>query len=399
MTDPDQPRQQALKVAWISYFPVEWLPDLPAELQGLPKQHPATWQRVLWESFRHRDDLRLHIFSLRKEYPRTMSFDRDNTTFHCVKTVGGLRAPSLYWSDTILLRPRLARLAPDLVHAWGTEFGAASVAARLGHPALLTMQGILTWYGSVFPLSTHGRISRFLEDGALRRTRVATTESSFAMNYLGKRHPRLKLLQVEHAPNPSFRKISRQPATKPPRLLAVASFQFWKGADVILKALDGLTGELDFELIWVGAGDSALEKSLRRETSPELWRRVNLRRHLPADEVAAELGRATLFIHAARADNSPNSVKEAVVAGVPVVATRTGGIPDYVFPGRNGLMFGSGEVADCRAKIREALQHPLFATGQVDPGTLDQVRDYLSPETMARKFLGAYDVALRTARS
>lgn len=397
MTQPNSnsnQNPQLLKVAWFSYFPVEWLPDLPEELQHLSKQHPATWQRVLWEQFRHRPDLRLHIFSLRKEYPRSIRFNRDNTTFHCIKTTGGLRAPTLYWSDTQVLRKALREINPDIVHAWGTEFGAASVAARLNYPALVTMQGILTWYGSVFPLSTHLKISRFLEARVLRKTRIATTESSFAMKYLAQRYPRLKLLQVEHAPDPSFAQIQREARITPPRLLAVASFQFWKGADVLLKALDGLVSEIDFEFIWVGAGNPPLEQSLREQTSPALWSRFTFMHHLPAKEVARELGRAAIFLHAARADNSPNAVKEAVVAGVPVVATNTGGIPDYVFPGRNGFLFRSGDPQDCREQIRQALAHPLFSKGQVEPATLEQVREYLSPRLMAEKFHQAYQAAL-----
>ena len=39
--------ERPLKVAWISYFPIEWLPDLPEPLRGLPRMHPASWQRVL----------------------------------------------------------------------------------------------------------------------------------------------------------------------------------------------------------------------------------------------------------------------------------------------------------------------------------------------------------------
>ena len=50
-----------LKVAWYSYFPIEWLPNLPPELQGLQRQHPATWQRVLWDQFKTDFDKDTHI--------------------------------------------------------------------------------------------------------------------------------------------------------------------------------------------------------------------------------------------------------------------------------------------------------------------------------------------------
>jgi glycosyltransferase involved in cell wall biosynthesis len=383
-----------LKVAWFSHFPLEWLPDLPPELRGVPKMHPATWQRVLWEEFRALENLQLEIIVLRSQFHRSQIFERDGTRFHCVRTPRGLRASLFYWLDTWFVARKLREIRPDLVHAWGTEFGSAAIAGRLGYPALVTMQGILTWYGSVFPLNRHQKISRFLEPRSLQRAKVVTAESSFAMRYLAERHPHLKLLQVEHAPHPLFSTIVRAPQTTPARLLCVGSFLWWKGADLVLKALDALPASTKFELVWIGANSVELEQTLRGETSAELWSKITFKHNLPPTAIAEELAKATLFVHAARADNSPNSVKEAVVAGVPVVATEIGGIPDYVKSGKNGLLFRAGDLDDCREKVAEALRDSNFSRGVVDQQTLEQMRDYLSPKTMAAKFLAAYQTVL-----
>ena len=99
-----------------------------------------------------------------------------------------------------------------------------------------------------------------------------------------------------------------------------------------------------------------------------------------------------------RADTSPNAVKESVVAGVPVVAASVGGIPDYVVPQKNGLLFPAGDLEAFVVAIRTACAHPLFGRGQVDPTTLVTEREYLSPELMARKFLAAYESALAIGR-
>ena len=381
-------------MAWFTYFPIEWLPDLPPELQDLPRLHPATWQRVLLEKFAAWPNLDLHIIILRGQFKQSHTFTRGNTTFHCIRTPPGLRSASLYWLDTIVVARELKKIQPDLVHAWGTEFAGAAIAGRLNYPALVTMQGILTWYGSVFPLNRHMKLSRWLEPPSLRKARVVSCESSFGMKYLAEHYPHLKLLQIEHAPSPLFSTVQRVPQTAPFRILCVGSFLFWKGADVVLKALDSLR-DLNFELLWIGSRNPQLEQELRAATSAELWSRVQFKHDVPPAEIAAELSRATIFLHAARADNSPNSVKEAVVAAVPVVATRTGGIQDYVIPGENGFLFESGNASDCAAKIRQALTDPNFSRGLVQRETLERMRDYLSAETMARKFFDAYHVVLR----
>ena len=387
--------KSALKVAWITYFPIEWLPDLPPELQGLPRLHPATWQRVLWEEFRNDDSLDLHIVVLRKSFPKSMRFRCGNTTFHCVKTIPATRGPTLFWFDTLMVNRVLKEIQPDLVHAWGSEFGAAAIAGRLRYPALVTMQGILTWLGSVFPLNANLKLSRLVEPAGLRKAHVVTCESTFAMHYLKDRYPHLRLLQVEHAPNRIFSEVVRQPAIHPVKILCIGAFQIAKGAQVVIEALAGLVTNHDFELTWFGARNPELEQALRAKTGEPLWKRITFQQEASPAEIAQELSETTIFLHAALADNSPNVVKEAVVAGVPVVATRTGGIPDYVIPGMNGLLFESGNTDDCQLKLNEAIAHPLFSKGLVDAETLQKMRLYLSAQTMAQKFREAYDATLR----
>jgi glycosyltransferase involved in cell wall biosynthesis len=77
-----------------------------------------------------------------------------------------------------------------------------------------------------------------------------------------------------------------------------------------------------------------------------------------------------------------------------VVASGVGGIPDYVFPGENGLLFAAGNKAEFVAMIREAARHPLFSRGLVTPSSLAKNREYLSPSRMAQLFLSAYNAAL-----
>jgi glycosyltransferase involved in cell wall biosynthesis len=82
---------------------------------------------------------------------------------------------------------------------------------------------------------------------------------------------------------------------------------------------------------------------------------------------------------------------------VPVIASDVGGIPDYVYPGKNGLLFPPGDLPRFVDAVRAACAHPLFSQGKVDSETHAHVRVYLSPERMAVNFLAAYEAAL-TAR-
>jgi len=80
---------------------------------------------------------------------------------------------------------------------------------------------------------------------------------------------------------------------------------------------------------------------------------------------------------------------------VPVVASDVGGIPDYVFAGKNGLLFPPGKLQEFIQAIKAGCAHPWFGQGTVEPETLARTRAYLSPERMARNFLSAYEAALQ----
>jgi len=383
-------QSKPLTVAWISYFPVEWLPDAPEEVRRLPRIHPASWQRVLLGELEKNPAVKLHVTVLRKQFTRNLTFERNGVTFHLIKTPGGWRAPTLFWLDTFLLRRKLAEIKPDVVHAWGAEQGAALVAARLKYPFVATVQGLLTWYEQVAQVNRYQKFAAWLERRSFPRAPVVTTESVFAVDFLKRRWPRMNVRQVEHAPDWIFHRLERKPQTSPRRFLFVGVLSQIKGSDLLLLALDELRNEFMFELVVVGQGDTDFVVAMRRQTSAELWERVQFRHELTPAEVAEEMARATMMIFPTRADTSPNSVKEAVVAGLPVVASAVGGILDYVWPGRNGILFPPNNVAECVQALRAACAHPLFSQGLVDPAALNEAREYLSPRRMGERFLEIY---------
>jgi glycosyltransferase involved in cell wall biosynthesis len=383
----------ALKIAWISDFPIEWLDDVPKEIAMLSRGHPSTWQRVLLNGLKEHPDLELHVLVLRKQVQKSCSFEWHGVKFHIIKVPGGIRAPTFFWVDTLVLRPVLKRIQPHLVHAWGSERGAALVAGRLGYPYLVTIQGLLSWYREQVPLNRHERFSAWLETRSLPKAPLVTTESRFAVSFLNSRFPRLQIRQAEHAPAEIFHQVNRKPQIKPLRILFVGALDYRKGGDVLLHSLDQLKEKLPFELRILGGVNARLLADLKTTTSARLWDSVEIKSNLLPNQIAEELAEGTMMVFPTRADTSPNAVKEAVVAGVPVVASKVGGIPDYVFAGQNGVLFEPDSVSACVNAVTAACSHPLFSQGRVDPLTLKSTRDYLSPNIMRDRFVEIYHEA------
>jgi glycosyltransferase involved in cell wall biosynthesis len=72
-------------------------------------------------------------------------------------------------------------------------------------------------------------------------------------------------------------------------------------------------------------------------------------------------------------ENSPLAVLEALAAGIPVVASRTGGVPEIVPPGA-GVLVSPGDVEELRSALGDVLEGRIL-TGALDPLPLKTARE------------------------
>jgi glycosyltransferase involved in cell wall biosynthesis len=77
---------------------------------------------------------------------------------------------------------------------------------------------------------------------------------------------------------------------------------------------------------------------------------------------AAEIARlhldSQLLILPSAMDNSPNALTEAMVSGLPVVATAVGGIPSLVEHGKTGWLVPPGDATKLAEAIEGLLRQP-----------------------------------------
>lgn len=114
------------------------------------------------------------------------------------------------------------------------------------------------------------------------------------------------------------------------------------------------------QLIVAGSGPEAaglkqLAKSLNLGDSVRFTGRVE------AADMPALYRCARVALNPSRVDNMPNSVLEALAAGVPVVSTRVGGVPYIVEHEKTALLVEPGAVADMAEAIVRILTDPALA--------------------------------------
>jgi glycosyltransferase involved in cell wall biosynthesis len=92
-------------------------------------------------------------------------------------------------------------------------------------------------------------------------------------------------------------------------------------------------------------------------------------------------------------ENAPMAVLEAMRLGRPVIASRTGGIPEQVRDGVDGLLFTAGDELQLAAALRLLADEPALAD-RLGRAARDRVASLSSPETHLHALLDIYALAL-----
>jgi glycosyltransferase involved in cell wall biosynthesis len=133
-----------------------------------------------------------------------------------------------------------------------------------------------------------------------------------------------------------------------PRLLYIGRLETSKGVEMMLRAAQVAREQIDFELDILGAG--VLESSLRERYAQCTW--VRFHGSVDQNAVAEFMSRATaLLVPSLWLETVPGVAVHALFAGLPVLGSRIGGIPEHVFDGRTGRLLPPGDEPAWSAEI------------------------------------------------
>lgn len=119
--------------------------------------------------------------------------------------------------------------------------------------------------------------------------------------------------------------------------------------DVIVKALAKLPNNFKLRIAGTGEKEQELKKLAQ---SLGVGERVEFLGNLHKEEVVRELRGADVFTRPSRSEGLGNSFLEAMAAGVPVIATPVGGIPDFLKDNETGWMVPVDDAEALAGKIK-----------------------------------------------
>jgi glycosyltransferase involved in cell wall biosynthesis len=305
--------------------------------------------------------------------------------------VARVRGLAMHGDADLLLVPRLARLIrderPDLVH----------LHSRIGADLMGGIAARLTGVPVVHTRRVDNPEARWLVALKYRlHDRVIAISEGIARVLRGEGLPPEKLRVVRSAVDwqryagPGDRAAAAArlgvPATGP-WLAVVAQLIERKGHRFLLRALPPLVAaHPDLRVFFFGQGPQG----------PDLARQIQalgLGAHVTLagfrDDLDELLPCLDLLVHPALMEGLGVSLLQAASAGVPIVASRAGGIPEAVRNGENGLLVPPGDVAALGAALAALLADPARRRALGTGGRALMAREF-SIDAMVEGNLGVY---------
>lgn len=288
--------------------------------------------------------------------------------------------------DIERMRRVVDAVAPDLVHVHGTEENFGLLLEHIGVPAVVSLQGILGPYENLFhsgipraflrrkfpwwSFRTKGFGHYYMALAARREARILSgVRWIFGRTEWDRRvasvlAPRATYLHGGEILRDVFYRaaaIAREDAQAPLEICSVISGGVYKGLETILLAAR-LLKDLDVPLRWSIVGlppDDPFVEICEAYTGTRASQvGVGFLGRMGGEDLAARLAGSDLFVHASHIENSPNSVCEAMILGLPVVSTDSGGTRSLLQTGREGILVQPGEPYSMAGAILELARDP-----------------------------------------
>lgn len=286
---------------------------------------------------------------------------------------------------------------PDIIHVHGTEFSFGLILRTVTQiPVVVSIQGNLTVYDTKYfsGLRMPGILRRlgsgypfFRSDHRIWQKRAAIEREIMRMAQFvfGRTDwdrrislalaPGASYFHVDEVIRPRFYRLERPAVPQErthskvqhdpnpgPVFLTTSSPSFYKGFEMVIETARILTGN-GFVFTWLVAGlkeGDALVKLILEDRKARDLRALNIRLlgTLGEEALAEHLLTADVYVQVSHIENSPNSLCEAMLAGVPVIASYAGGTASLMQDGVHGVLVQDGDPYVLAGALKETVADP-----------------------------------------
>ena len=278
---------------------------------------------------------------------------------------------------------------PDIIHIFGSENDFGLICKHTDIPVVIHMQGCLPpYHNALMPVGMKKSDFLFKKGLSLSYRFIGLrSEKAFRKNaereigimqsckyFMGRTewdkslidlfNPKATYFHCEEALRDSFiegTKKWKYTDEKKKIIVSVISRPWYKGCDLILKTAALLKRFTDIDFVWkvYGIPEIKFFESVYGIKAKD----VNVRPMGTAskEELVEALCSSSCYVHPSYIDNSPNSVCEAQILGVPIIATNVGGISSIVNNNIDGILFPANAPYTAASLIKKVISERTLA--------------------------------------
>ena len=412
-----------MKVLWFTNIP------MPAvdRYTKLPTRGSGHWMSALLEKLAMLQNIKLGVVTA---YPRLsdIKFESEGVDYF---VVGQPRLFSdIHWHRDLKKCAEIAKeWKPDLIHIHGTEnfYGLLKARALVDIPTAISIQGLrggpyskwTSHFGSLSAreivkshrlieiLAYGGLIWDYLrgKKAAKRELEIIRGNNAFIGRtdwdraYIRSLNPAADYYHVDELLRTPFYEAKWNLAKcRRHSIIFTNAGHPRRGTETLLEAVKILRGEfkkVQLSLVGTISERSGYGRFLRKSLSqPSFKDYVKLLGYLDANKMVSELVSSHVFVIASHIENSPNSLCEAMLVGMPCIASYTGGTTSMLKNEKTGLFFPPGDAAALAECIRKIFNDDAFAN-QIAAQAKTQAVARHDPEHIIEQLINAYNNVIR----
>jgi glycosyltransferase involved in cell wall biosynthesis len=338
------------------------------------------------------DEAEIHVISVSRRKMEAPIQLAPNIHFHQPVISSWGMGRSLFSGAILAVRKAIREINPDIVHGQGTERECALAAVFSGFPNVLTLHGNMRVHAKRGENKgkPYYRLAAFLEGIALRKTDGVVSISTYT-DELVKSLVKQSWLLPNAADSRYFGAIHKP--TTPPTVLFVGGLDERKNPVGFVKACATLFEDSGwrFRLCGTGAKGSPYLAELEVLAAKHPW--IEIAGWKSREDLLAEMETASLLVLPTFEDNCPMVVLEAMAVGLPVIASKVGGVPDLITDGETGLMFDPLNPSSMRGATERILSDAGLRN-RLGEAAKREARERFHPEVIARAHLDIYHKVL-----
>ncbi len=393
-----------IKIAWLAPYPINNLNNAILS-KPLSKHGTGTWLKNLAVELVKFNNVELHIICEMGNIPFSQTFIENQINFHLIKNTlpfinkgfpyyFPIQEFAYYLQNSYRINRVLKKINPDIVHAHGTENSYAMSAIRSKYPYIISIQGVLKEITKFNPPSLRNRIRTWLETKAIKKGNQFICRTNLDSSFVTTLNPKAKIHFVYEAVNPVFFKTNWK-ALDELYILYVGSILERKGIFILLKALKIVKKNYkNVCLNIIGDGSKQFKSILQKYCiQNDLIRNVKFLGYQTPGIIAEYHLKSQILVCPSFIENSPNCIAEAMVTGLPIIASNVGGIPSMINDGQTGYLVKPNDPIELANKIVFLLSN-LSERLRLSNNAKQFAKNRFSPKYVASNTLAVYNSVL-----